>query len=244
MGDDNENSFFYVYDLPYTERMDLCGILDTNNAWEELGGKYMGFSLEDRNKFRRAEYSDRSPSDRMLQEWGQKNHTVIELFEYLFDMKHFQAMRAIKKCVPEKYHILFDMRKQYKSLLEVFQNIKATNVSQGALGGVNAGSKSSLSLPYQDPNRFQQQQQQYSEGNSISEGATALVSPAMKYGHENLNDVTTSACRQLSPSKVPEIFLNPATSNVLHNHQYMKDRCSGKSNFQSERKIINNEICG
>lgn len=30
----------YVYELPYTERKELCDIIDMNEKWEELG-KYM-----------------------------------------------------------------------------------------------------------------------------------------------------------------------------------------------------------
>ena len=41
----------------------------------------------------------------MLTHWGQRNHTVTELFKHLYALKNFQAMDVIKDCVPEKYHV-------------------------------------------------------------------------------------------------------------------------------------------
>lgn len=32
-----KKTFVYVYDLPYTERKELCDIIDMNDKWEELG---------------------------------------------------------------------------------------------------------------------------------------------------------------------------------------------------------------
>ena len=29
----------YVYDLPYSERSEICNILNQNDKWEELAGK-------------------------------------------------------------------------------------------------------------------------------------------------------------------------------------------------------------
>lgn len=104
---DNSQEVKYVYDLPYTERKLLCNILDSNYDWEKLGGKYMGLKWCDLEEFRRAERCGESPTNRLLQIWGQQNHTVSELFLLLWKMEHFQAMRALKSCVPEKYHKLF-----------------------------------------------------------------------------------------------------------------------------------------
>lgn len=35
----------YIYHLPYGPRQELCNILDQNNIWEELAGKYMKFDI-------------------------------------------------------------------------------------------------------------------------------------------------------------------------------------------------------
>ncbi|XP_045604643.2 uncharacterized protein [Procambarus clarkii] len=104
---DTSHEVKYVYDLPYTERKLLCNILDSNYDWEKLGGKYMGLKWCELEEFRRAERCGESPTNRLLQVWGQQNHTVTELFWLLWKMDHFQAMRALKSCVPEKYHTLF-----------------------------------------------------------------------------------------------------------------------------------------
>lgn len=40
----------------------------------------------------------------MLTNWGNKNHTVLELFELLHKMKHYQAMLIIKDFIDPIYH--------------------------------------------------------------------------------------------------------------------------------------------
>ncbi|KAK4320749.1 hypothetical protein Pmani_008406 [Petrolisthes manimaculis] len=97
----------YVYDLPYTEREKLCKILDINNCWEKLGGKYMDFTVTDLNAIRLVEKCGESPTNRLLQLWGQENHTLMQLFDCLWKMEHFQALRALQPCIDEKYHTLF-----------------------------------------------------------------------------------------------------------------------------------------
>ena len=46
----------------------------------------------DMDKFRRAGFRQgESPADALLLSWGQKNHSVAELFKLLFKMKHYQV---------------------------------------------------------------------------------------------------------------------------------------------------------
>lgn len=33
----NLNKKTYIYELPYTERKEICNIIDMNDKWEELG---------------------------------------------------------------------------------------------------------------------------------------------------------------------------------------------------------------
>lgn len=104
---DRSREVKYVYDLPYLERKQLCNILDSDNSWEKLGGMYMELKWCDLDEYRRAERCGDSPTNRLLQVWGQQNHTVNELFLLLWQMEHFRAMRVLKSCVSVKYHKLF-----------------------------------------------------------------------------------------------------------------------------------------
>lgn len=58
----------------------------------------MNLKWSELEEFRRAEKCGESPTNRLLQAWGQQNHTVMELFLLLWQMKHFQAMRALQSC--------------------------------------------------------------------------------------------------------------------------------------------------
>lgn len=58
----------------------------------------MGLKWCELEEYRRAERCGDSPTNRLLQAWGQQNHTVNELFLLLWRMEHFQAMRVLKSC--------------------------------------------------------------------------------------------------------------------------------------------------
>ena len=95
----------YIHQMPYDVRKRLLDVLDAGDFWKELGGRRLKYSYEELNRFRQAVYRPAdSPADAMLTHWGQRNHTITELFKHLYALKHYQAMDAIKDCVPEKYH--------------------------------------------------------------------------------------------------------------------------------------------
>ncbi|KAK4878466.1 hypothetical protein RN001_010972 [Aquatica leii] len=98
----------YVYDLPHSERKELCRILDQNNKWEELGGTHMKYDFLTIQGLRKEVFRGNSPSEELLTLWGHQNHTVLELFILLSRMKHYQAMSAIKSQVDRKFHVLIN----------------------------------------------------------------------------------------------------------------------------------------
>lgn len=53
----------------------------------------MGLPQNEINYMRR----QRSPTDVLLDTWGQKNHTVQELFVLLSRMEHYRAMRVLQE---------------------------------------------------------------------------------------------------------------------------------------------------
>lgn len=106
MASNNRPNVKYVYDLPYFERKELCRILDHNDKWEELGGKYMNFDVMTIQLFRQVIMRGKSPTDELLTMWGHQNHTVLELFVLLSKMQHYQSMLTLKPFVDPQYHRL------------------------------------------------------------------------------------------------------------------------------------------
>ena len=56
------------------------------------GGCFMNYDITTLNEFGRTT----SPTETMLANWGQKNHTILELFCLLLKMQHFRALEILK----------------------------------------------------------------------------------------------------------------------------------------------------
>ncbi|OXU18478.1 hypothetical protein TSAR_010966 [Trichomalopsis sarcophagae] len=95
-------SIKFIYQMPYSERVELCKILNQNNKWEELAGVWMGFNNLEIQNLRK----EQNPTEELLAIWEKHNHTVLELFMLLARMHHYQAMLPIKSFVDSKYHTL------------------------------------------------------------------------------------------------------------------------------------------
>jgi len=92
----------YIHKMPFRQRQELVDILNSGDAWRDLGGYYMNYSTVDLDKFAMQVHKPGgSPADAMLSTWGQRNHTVLQLWNLLLKMRHYQAMEAIKSLVPE-----------------------------------------------------------------------------------------------------------------------------------------------
>ena len=62
----------------------------------------MGFTVIELQEMRRKEKSGESPTDCLLQIWGQQNNKITKLWLFLYKMRHSQAMRVImpfSKCI-------------------------------------------------------------------------------------------------------------------------------------------------
>lgn len=93
----------YIYQLPYIPQRDLALILDDNNQWKELGD-FMQYNVTRLNEFGR---NLQSPTLAMFSDWGQKNHTIVELFVLLSKMQHYRALEILMPYVDESYHVLY-----------------------------------------------------------------------------------------------------------------------------------------
>ena len=77
----------YVYNLPWAVRDDLVTLLNQDRTWERLAGTCMGYGHIDIARFQeRVHKSGTSPADALLTDWGQKNHTVDELYRFLHQL--------------------------------------------------------------------------------------------------------------------------------------------------------------
>ncbi|XP_069988358.1 uncharacterized protein [Penaeus vannamei] len=259
----------YIYDLPYTERKLLCNILDVNNVWEKLGGKYMGFSWSDLDEFRRAERCGESPTNRMLQAWGQQNHTVADLFSCLLQMEHFQAMGVLKPCIPAKYHVLFDdaetrltaMFVEDRSTINVVtrRSEAIENTRHSPNGIMHAPAPISSTPPSAAAHGYgmrkqamvnpapqvPQMQQVRQESGMSALGACALSgSLSHKYNPENLDHGNSRISHQPASPKVPETLLNPKPSAPTLGSMRPMVPMHQQPVMHMEKKINNDEALG
>lgn len=66
----------------------------------------MGYDVLVLNSFERTR-SGRSPTDMLLTDWSQKNHTIKDLFLLLSKMHHYRAMEILK---PYGWSIFSDLQ--------------------------------------------------------------------------------------------------------------------------------------
>ncbi|XP_037876561.1 serine/threonine-protein kinase pelle [Bombyx mori] len=97
----------YIYELPPEINKELCRLLDNFDYWEELAGNYMMYTAMDVIEIKeKARHQGISPTEYLLECWGQKNHRIEELFVLLYRMKHIPAMRRLTGVVHERFHRL------------------------------------------------------------------------------------------------------------------------------------------
>jgi hypothetical protein len=77
----------YIYNLPYEVRADLVVLLNQDRIWARMAGQCMGYdSLAIARFNEKLTKPGESPADAMLTDWGQKNHTVDELYKHLHQL--------------------------------------------------------------------------------------------------------------------------------------------------------------
>ena len=55
----------------------------------------MQYDVDTLNEFARRQSPTYSPTDALLTDWGQKNHTIDELFILLSRMHHYRALEIL-----------------------------------------------------------------------------------------------------------------------------------------------------
>uniref|UniRef100_A0A182IPR1 non-specific serine/threonine protein kinase n=1 Tax=Anopheles atroparvus TaxID=41427 RepID=A0A182IPR1_ANOAO len=103
----NFANFVYIHHIPKMETKRLSATLETNNKWYDLGVKQMGYSSAELDGIRRCcQQNNRSPAEGLLENWGNYNHTITELFVVLSREKLYECMEIIKRYVDPRYHVL------------------------------------------------------------------------------------------------------------------------------------------
>ncbi|UXI22237.1 cytochrome P450 3A [Sarcoptes scabiei] len=103
----NSTKITYVYQLPYNVRKNICDLLDADNSWRDLGGRFMGFDGTQLALISHALYRNSSPTNELLSRWESTNAKICHLFLFLSQMKHQRAMYHLLPFISDR------LRKQY-----------------------------------------------------------------------------------------------------------------------------------
>ncbi|XP_055906619.1 serine/threonine-protein kinase pelle [Eupeodes corollae] len=143
----NTNDEVYIYDLPQVDRNDLCAILDELDVWSTLAIDHMHYSSKDLQVIKRAvQCKGCSPTNELLNMWGEYNHTVTELFVLLYRMRLYNAMDVIKSSVDPKYHKLITIdQPDLSNLMQKSKSVKILNCKNTSTGVSNSNNESSRS---------------------------------------------------------------------------------------------------
>ncbi|XP_055848311.1 serine/threonine-protein kinase pelle [Episyrphus balteatus] len=142
----NETKELYIYELPPRDRNDLCAILDELDVWSLLATEHMKYSNADLQAIKRAVARGCSPSNELLNMWGDLNHTVTELFVLLYRMQQYNAMDAIKSSVDPKYHKLITLgQPDLTNLMQKSKSVKILNCKNSSSGFSNSNNESTRS---------------------------------------------------------------------------------------------------
>ncbi|KAI4487172.1 hypothetical protein M0804_005321 [Polistes exclamans] len=114
-----KNTVKYIYQLPALERFEICKILDQDDQWEELAGKWMQYDVSTICSLRKL----KSPTNELLNNWGLQNHTILELYILLLKMKHYKTMIFLKPFVDTKFHCLLNKNNDNRSKMSNNQQV-------------------------------------------------------------------------------------------------------------------------
>lgn len=136
----------YIYNLPTMDRNDLCAILDESDIWSKLAKDHMKYSNADILTIKRAVSSQGcSPSNELLNMWGDLNHTVTELFVLLYRMQQFAAMDVIKSSVDKKFHKLITLgQPDLSNLMQKSKSEKILNRNVSSSSGFSNSNNESI----------------------------------------------------------------------------------------------------
>ncbi|XP_075676058.1 uncharacterized protein LOC113794702 isoform X2 [Dermatophagoides pteronyssinus] len=104
----NRSQVLYVYELPYNIRKSICDLLDADNSWRELGGRYMGFNDTQLTLISHALYRSASPTNELLTKWESSNAKIKHLFIYLAQMKHHRSLKYLLPFVDQKLRLMYE----------------------------------------------------------------------------------------------------------------------------------------
>ncbi|KAG1670935.1 Serine/threonine-protein kinase pelle [Nymphon striatum] len=242
----SKKSCTYIYEIPFAERKQLCNILDADERWEELAGSYMAYDVITITLLKRKD----SPTWELLDKWGQKNHTINDLFVILKNMGHYHAMSVIKNLVDVKYHYLLDQATQKTARHFLVQPSKNTSVlplptlpthdsmssktDKGACGGP---SKSSYHDPInlQHTNQYKTSYNKYGDSSKFQKSAEKLKQEDK--WHAEKSNVSLSPSGYF-PMKGEDVCIS-MDENTFPEDKILNSKEPGAAAYPCEHKIIN-----
>ncbi|XP_033106530.1 serine/threonine-protein kinase pelle-like [Anneissia japonica] len=109
----NRKGIRFVRDIPPIAYQKLCRLLDVVESsemnWKRLAA-ILGFHNDEIDGLTLESYRPNgSPTHMMLRTWDYMNHTILELYNSLYEMKHGRAMSIIMDYVDEKEHYKIEL---------------------------------------------------------------------------------------------------------------------------------------
>ncbi|XP_063896265.1 serine/threonine-protein kinase pelle [Helicoverpa armigera] len=128
----------YTNELPYEINRELCRLLDFENLWKELAGIWMEYSpFEITYMEQTAHGQERSPSEYLLQKWGQGVHKVEELFLYLYKMQYLDALVCLKPVVRKDLHRkIIKLKKSLNAMEKENEMDKGSEQTNGSINSI------------------------------------------------------------------------------------------------------------
>lgn len=128
----------YTNELPYEINRELCRLLDFENSWKDLAGIWMEYSpFEITYMEQTAHGQERSPSEYLLQKWGQGVHKVEELFLYLYKMQYLDALVCLKPVVRKDLHRkIIKLKKSLNAMEKENEMDKGSEQTNGSINSI------------------------------------------------------------------------------------------------------------
>ena len=224
-----QQPIIYVYELPYNVRKSICDLLDADQRWRELGGRYMGFNDTQLTLISHALFRNSSPTNELLTKWESSNAKISHLYRYLASMSHQRAMYHLLPFVTERYRSIYDRQ------LEPFDS--SSNIT--ILDHNNPHHQHQQQQQQQSPHQQQQQQpfhHHYTNAHMLPPQYVPSNSMIIEGQHQsmmmmpNVTSHSMMMMRGMNVSNIPNITMTSETISTSSIGKFPKPSTTTSSN--------------
>ncbi|KAK2577976.1 hypothetical protein KPH14_008411 [Odynerus spinipes] len=210
----NVKNIKYIHQLPALERSKICKILDQNDKWEELAGRWMQYDVSTIHNLRK----EKNPTDELLTNWSLHNHTILELFILLSKMKQHESMAFLKPFVDNKYHCL--LKNDDDNLLKISNKQQIKKHSKDLKIGAQNFNQNISSQP---------NARKVIVDESTKEASYKIINQSL----DNIQPNTTNFQKSPLPIPIPEATLPHVSYGELEvaTNNWLKHNMLGKGGF-------------